>query len=53
MNKIVLGAKLELSRRYFGNIGKLTASDSLYKQDREYLKSYVMTCKNSLFKMKR
>ncbi|HAP3945231.1 TPA: terminase, partial [Enterococcus faecalis] len=37
MNKIVLGAKLELSRRYFWEYCKLTASD-FYKQDREYLK---------------
>ncbi|PQC70826.1 terminase [Enterococcus faecalis] len=37
MDKIVLGAKLELSRRYFWDYCKLMASD-FYKQDREYLK---------------
>ncbi|MGH2096246.1 phage terminase large subunit, partial [Enterococcus faecalis] len=34
---IVLGAKLELSRLYFWDYCKLTAS-SFYKQDRVYLK---------------
>lgn len=37
MDKIVLGAKLELSRRYFWDYCKLMASD-FYKQDRVYLK---------------
>ena len=37
MDKIVLGAKLELSCRYFWDYCKLTASD-FYKQDRVYLK---------------
>ncbi|MGH2179896.1 phage terminase large subunit, partial [Enterococcus faecalis] len=37
MDKIVLGAKLELCRRYFWEYCKLAASD-FYKQDTVYLK---------------